>query len=257
MPSYRIRIAIGAPKNDPLVYLYETTHEVDYSRLGARAKLCLAELEEKLELRNVYNTTMQTGIWGIAFPLAIWHDVTILAPWTLWEETRDASILAAQYESVVTWTGCIPKNKEGAVNLWDLCGTQLGVSYGPTFGASSSTERPLTSGRIGSILMPPPAEPFKALTDPALVANAFLINSLDHMVYVATILRKQEDVMKYQAMAEGARSDFTAEYVTANGRLVSDSQTAYGAVAKFMVERLAGLQRLEPGWKRSRVQPEV
>jgi alpha-L-rhamnosidase len=41
------------------------------------------------------------------------------------------------------------------------------------------------------------------------------------------------------------------------GEMTSFNHYAYGAVAKFMVERLAGLQRLEAGWKRSRVQAEV
>lgn len=41
------------------------------------------------------------------------------------------------------------------------------------------------------------------------------------------------------------------------GEMTSFNHYAYGAVAKFMVERLAGLQQLEPGWKRCRVQPEI
>lgn len=41
------------------------------------------------------------------------------------------------------------------------------------------------------------------------------------------------------------------------GEMTSFNHYAYGAVAKFMVERLAGLQMVEPGWKKSRVQPEI
>lgn len=181
------------------------------------------------------------------------------------------------------------------------------------------------------------------------------------MVRIATVLGKSKDATKYRTWAENARADFTAEYVSNNGRLVSDTQTAYalaicfdilspsqlrragsrlaeivrrnffrvatgfagtpfvcealhrtghtnvayamllnetcpswlypvtlgattvwerwdsmlpdgrinpgemtsfnhyayGAIAVFMVERLAGLQQLDAGWKRSRVQPEV
>ena len=207
----------------------------------------------------------------------------------------------------------------------------------------------------------PPSEPQKALTDRVLVANAFLIRSLDLLAQTATVLGKDGDAAKYHAMATDARADFAAEYVTYNGRLISDTQTAYalaicfhllsphqlrragsrlaeivrrnsfrvatgfagtpfvcealcladhpdvayamllnekcpswlypvtlgattvwerwdsmlpdgqvnpgemtsfnhyayGTVAKFMVERLAGLRRLQPGWKRTRVQPKV
>jgi alpha-L-rhamnosidase len=41
------------------------------------------------------------------------------------------------------------------------------------------------------------------------------------------------------------------------GEMTSFNHYAYGAVAKFMVERVAGLQQVEAGWKKSRVQPEV
>lgn len=41
------------------------------------------------------------------------------------------------------------------------------------------------------------------------------------------------------------------------GDMTSFNHYAYGAIAKFMVERLAGLQLLEAGWKKSRVQPEI
>jgi alpha-L-rhamnosidase len=39
------------------------------------------------------------------------------------------------------------------------------------------------------------------------------------------------------------------------GEMTSFNHYAFGAVTKFMVERLAGLQRLSPGWKTSRVEP--
>jgi alpha-L-rhamnosidase len=41
------------------------------------------------------------------------------------------------------------------------------------------------------------------------------------------------------------------------GDMTSFNHYAYGAVAKFMYERVAGLQRLEPGWTRCRVAPAI
>ncbi|KAK7431992.1 hypothetical protein QQZ08_001612 [Neonectria magnoliae] len=276
--------------------------------------------------------------WGKVWPGAIWHDVTVLAPWALWEETGDTVILSQQYESMVTWLDVIPRNKSGCTHLWDFKSFQLADWLDPNA---------------------PPDEPFKAVTDPPLVANAFLIKSLDLVARTARLLGRTDDVAKYQTQAENARKEFTEEYVSGNGRVVSDSQTAYslaicfdllspqqvrragdrladvvrsnsfkigtgfagtpfvcealtrtghvdvaykmllnekcpswlypismgattiwerwdstmpdgsinpgemtsfnhyafGAVAKFMVERLAGLQRLSPGWKTSKVEP--
>jgi alpha-L-rhamnosidase len=66
--------------------------------------------------------------WGKVFPIAIWHDVTVLAPWALWLESADSSILARQYHSMSTWMRSIPRNKVGSTHLWDFHAFQLGVS---------------------------------------------------------------------------------------------------------------------------------
>lgn len=201
----------------------------------------------------------------------------------------------------------------------------------------------------------------KATTDPVLVADAYLIHSLDLAKLIAEVLGRSEDAVHWGIKATSARSEFSNEYIARNGRLVSDTQTsyalaicfkllqphqiaragdrlaelvsrnefrvgtgfagtafvcealvqtghndvayamllgnscpswlypvtmgattiwerwdsmlpdgsinpgemtsfnhyAYGAVARFMVDRLAGLQRLEPGWKKMRFDPTI
>ncbi|KAM0234066.1 hypothetical protein ACHAP5_010209 [Fusarium lateritium] len=278
--------------------------------------------------------------WGPVWPCAIWHDVVVLAPWALYQETTDATILADQFESMETWLRVIPRNKDRCTHLWDFKADQLADWLDPNA---------------------PPQDAAKATTDPPLVANAFLIHCLDVMAQVCDVLGKTESASSYKSWAENARTEFTQEYVSPSGRLVSDTQTAYslaicfnllnkeqlsragsqladivrrnsfrigtgfagtpyvcealvrtghsnvayamllnekcpswlyaiskggtttwerwdsmlpdgsinpgemtsfnhyayGAVAKFMVERLAGLQQIEVGWKKSRVQPEV
>ncbi|KAJ4127870.1 hypothetical protein NW768_008150 [Fusarium equiseti] len=279
-------------------------------------------------------------IWGPIWPCAIWHDVVVLAPWALYQETADKSILAEQFESMETWLRVIPKNKDRCTHLWDFNADQLADWLDPSA---------------------PPEDAAKATTDPPLVANAFLIHCLDIMAKVCDVLNKTDASANYKTWAKNARAEFTQEYVTPSGRLVSDTQTAYslaicfnllsegqlpragsqlasvvrrngfrigtgfagtpyvcealvrtghsnvaysmllneqcpswlyaismggtttwerwdsmlpdgsinpgdmtsfnhyayGAVAKFMVERLAGLQQVEPGWKKSRMQPEI
>ncbi|KAF4343934.1 alfa-L-rhamnosidase [Fusarium beomiforme] len=279
-------------------------------------------------------------IWGPVWPCAIWHDVVVLAPWALYQETADPAILVDQFESMETWFKVIPKNKDRCRHLWDFNADQLADWLDPSA---------------------PPNDAAKATTDPPLVANAFLINSLDVMVRVCDVLGKKGLHSYYKSWADNARAEFTEEYVSPSGRLVSDTQTAYslaicfnllnkdqlsragsrlaevvrrngfrigtgfagtpfvcealtltghsnvayamllnekcpswlyaismgatttwerwdsmlpdgsinpgemtsfnhyayGAIAKFMVERLAGLERVEAGWKRMRVQPVV
>ena len=73
------------------------------------------------------NATLPDPVWCRRKPCAIWHDVTILAPWALYEETGDETILAQQYKSMTTWLRTIPRNESGAAHLWDNSIYQLGV----------------------------------------------------------------------------------------------------------------------------------
>lgn len=73
------------------------------------------------------NATLPDPVWCRRKPCAIWHDVTILAPWTLYEETGDETILAQQYRSMTRWMRNIPRNESGAAHLWDNSIYQLGV----------------------------------------------------------------------------------------------------------------------------------
>ena len=54
------------------------------------------------------NATLPDPIWCRRVPCAIWHDVTILVTWTLYQETGDKSILLQQYNSMTTWMKVIP-----------------------------------------------------------------------------------------------------------------------------------------------------
>ncbi|ERS98770.1 hypothetical protein HMPREF1624_03960 [Sporothrix schenckii ATCC 58251] len=153
------------------------------------------------------NATLPDPVWCRRIPCAIWHDVTILAPWALYQETGDASILAQQYNSMRMWMDKLPRNKTGATHLWDTSVFQLGDWLDPAA---------------------PPDQPWKSATDAKMVANMFLIQSLDLMSRIASILQKpDEQAGLYAADAVATRTQFHQEYVTANGRLVSDSQAAY------------------------------
>ncbi|KAF9880833.1 bacterial alpha-l-rhamnosidase domain protein [Colletotrichum karsti] len=281
------------------------------------------------------NATLPDPVWCRRIPCAIWHDVTILGPWVLYLDTGDESILAQQYNSMLTWMKVLPRNKTGATHLWD------------------------TSDWLDPAA--PPDAPWKSPTDAKMVANMFLIQSLRLMDRISGILGQEDKRAKFEKEAKAALSQFHEEYVTQTGRMVSDTQAAYalaicldiltptqkvragkrlvelvrknnfkiatgfagtpflcealfvtgnvqvaysmllekgcpswlypitmgattvwerwdsmlpngsinpgemtsfnhytfGAIAKFLFERVAGLQRLEPGWARCRVAPTV
>jgi alpha-L-rhamnosidase len=66
--------------------------------------------------------------WDRKIPCAVWNDVTILAPWALYEETGDKMILEQQYNSMKRYIQVIPRDQTASSRLWDPSIFQLGVS---------------------------------------------------------------------------------------------------------------------------------
>ena len=141
---------------------------------------------------------------------AIWGDVVVTAPWDLYQAFNDSTILIRQYESMTAWLDYgVPRDSSG---LWDSSLFQLGDWLDPTA---------------------PPDEPGNSVTDSVLVANAHLIRSTDLMVKISCVLDRQQDAKRYEDSAKNLRRAFAREYITASGRLVSDSQTAISLALCF------------------------
>lgn len=94
---------------------------------------------------------------------------------------------------------------------------------------------------IGDWLDPsaPPDDPGAAKTDGILVANAYLVHVTEWIAKLAQAIGKTEEATKYQAQYEKLKDLFQKQYITYDGKLVSDSQTAYTLALKFNL--------LEPG----------
>ena len=78
-----------------------------------------------------------------------------------------------------------------------------------------------------------------------MVANMFLIQSLNLMSRISAILGKNTDESLFKAEAQAARSEFHDEYVTPNGRLVSDTQATYALAICLNI--LAPAQQIRAG----------
>lgn len=79
----------------------------------------------------------------------------------------------------------------------------------------------------------PPDAPWQSKTDSKLVSDAFLVQTLCLMSRIATLIGKECDARTYSACSFNAHSQFQAEYITPNGRLVNESQTAYALAITF------------------------
>jgi alpha-L-rhamnosidase len=141
---------------------------------------------------------------GFPVAIAVWGDAAVVVPWTLYERYGDRGVLDSQYASMRAWVDCVTR-LAGADRRWDS-GLQLGDWVDPAS---------------------PPDDPAGARTDPHLVAQAAFCHSLDLVARAATVLGRADDARHYERIAADARDAFRREYVTPNGRLASDAQTAY------------------------------
>jgi alpha-L-rhamnosidase len=73
----------------------------------------------------------------------------------------------------------------------------------------------------------PPDEPFLAKADPDVVATAHLARSAQVVAEAAEVLGDAETAGRYGELAARVREAFAREYVTPNGRVLSDAATAY------------------------------
>ncbi|WP_415856508.1 family 78 glycoside hydrolase catalytic domain, partial [Sinomonas sp. G460-2] len=148
--------------------------------------------------------------WTPIRPGAVWGDVAVLTPWTLYERFRDAGVLAQQYESAKAWVDLMDR-LAGPSRVW-ANGQQLGDWLDPTA---------------------PPEDPTRAMTDPYLVATAYFARSAEHLAKTAGILGKDDDERHYAALAAEVSAAFANEYVHADGVMASDAQTAYALALVF------------------------
>ncbi|KAH7038335.1 putative alfa-L-rhamnosidase [Microdochium trichocladiopsis] len=160
----------------------------------------------------VPNVLTRDPFFGRVTPVAVWGDVAVLAPWALYQASGDVEILREQYQSMLDWVAAIPRNKTGNTHLWKSSLLQLGDWLDPSA---------------------PPDNPAGGKTDAILVADAFLIHTLDTTAEVAALLHQNTDAERLRREAASARSQFAHEYLTPAGRLVSDSQTAYALAIVF------------------------
>jgi alpha-L-rhamnosidase len=143
-------------------------------------------------------------------PAALWSDVAVSLPWTLYWEYGDVEILRRCYESMAAFTRSVEALLDDR-GLW---------SSGFQFGDWLDPAAPLN-------------DPKRGKTDPHLVATAYFAKVAREMAATASTLERREDAPHFTALAERVRAAFRAEYVTPNGRITNESATAYALAIQF------------------------
>jgi alpha-L-rhamnosidase len=135
---------------------------------------------------------------------ATWADASVICPWTIYLCYGDRRILEAQYESMKAWVGYM-EAQAGAGRLWTS-----GFHFGDWLAyATTRSDHP------------------GATTDKDLIATAFFAYSTALVQRAAQVLGQEEDALRYGSLLAEIKAAFCREFVTANGRLASNTPTAY------------------------------
>ena len=162
-------------------------------------------------------------IWTPIQPGAAWGDVAALTPWLLYERYGDLGLLRRHYPAGRAWVDLIER-LAGPDRLWDT-GFQLGDWLDP---------------------VAPPDDPAAGRTDRYLIATAYFAQSARHLARSAQALGDAEAAERYGALADEIGTAFRRQYVLGDGRMTSDSPTAYAVALGFrllddpLVRRQAG-----------------
>ena len=151
-----------------------------------------------------------SGGGGTMGPTALWGDVAVSLPWELYQEYGDLQILRDCYESMTAFIRQVEALLDGN-GLWSA-GFQLGDWLDPDAPADN---------------------PAGGKTDRHLVASAYLCKTTRELARTSELLGETADAEHFTALHERVRQAFRAEFVTAAGRVVNESATAYALAIMF------------------------
>ncbi|ETY72515.1 alpha-L-rhamnosidase [Lactiplantibacillus fabifermentans] len=136
---------------------------------------------------------------------AVWSDAATIIPWTMYLRTGDTAILQRSFGAMASWVDWVHDRTkaQGQPYLW-LDDDQLGDWL------ALDTEDILH---------------LKGRTPDDLIASAYYYYSAKIVAQVAQVLDKQPEQTYYQDLAQHIKDAFLAEFFTASGRLITQTQT--------------------------------
>ncbi len=139
-----------------------------------------------------------------------WADAATIVPWNMYLAYGDIKILRTQYPSMKAFVESVRKVTKN--DLWNS-----GFHFGDWL-----FYRPFDDNDGRS-----------AVTDKYLIAQCFYANSIRILAKTASLLGFSNEEAEYNNLAQKVVAAFQREYVTASGRLVSGTQTAYVLALNF------------------------
>lgn len=145
-----------------------------------------------------------------------WADAATLIPWQHYMAYGDKSVLADQYQSMKSWVDFVIAHSADGDWLWN---DDFNRHYGDWLFWTKNNDR----------------DGLAAVTNKFLLCQSFFVASADIMHRTAELLGKTEDAKYYGDVAAKARKAYMDEFVTPNGLISSDTQTAYVLALTFNI----------------------
>lgn len=172
--------------------------------------LAAEQTDDGVVIPFVVPSPLPTISTAFTTPTAAWGDAATFIPWVLFWRYADIEVLRAQYASMTAWVDHVT-GLAGLSRLW-TGGFQFGDWLDP---------------------FTPPEFPTEAKADRDLVATAYFYRSTRLLGVMAGVLGEAEDAQRYRRLADEIKDAFNAEYITRNGRITSEAQTAYALAITF------------------------
>lgn len=139
-----------------------------------------------------------------------WADASTVVPWTMYLMYGDRGTLERQFESMRRWVDYAHR-RAGAGLIWnrdDHFGDWL------AWHSDDASYPGATTGKD-------------------FIATAYLAHSADLVARAAEVLGRSEDAARYHALFADIRTAFRKEFVSPNGRVSENTQTAYALALNF------------------------
>ncbi len=132
-----------------------------------------------------------------------WGDAGIIVPWTVYQAYGDTGILNAHWGSMTRWLGYITaSNPDG---LWTK---RRNNDFGDWLSIAADTPKDV-------------------------LGTAYYAYDASLMARMARALRRPQEAGRYDALFAHIKSAFNAAYVSPDGRIKGDTQTAYVLALRF------------------------
>ncbi|WP_099221541.1 alpha-L-rhamnosidase [Listeria costaricensis] len=141
---------------------------------------------------------------------AVWGDAATIIPWNMYHIYGDPAILRQNYTSMKAWVNWVTANTK-TPDLWT--GT---FQFGDWI-ALDGENPALPTGK----------------TDEDFIASVYYYHSSQIVAQTAALLGFAEDEAIFSEQAARIKAAIQKEYITANGRLSIDTQTAYALALYF------------------------